>query len=165
MYICWGMQASVIGMFARERKREGEAERERASVGLSQWRWPGYRRFRGRWWPWRWGPGCGWCYSFCRGHVRPEGSSPGYPPLRAESHSPARHRHSVSPPTQTQSLATLSHHCACTLNQTFAAFKNSASVKLQDALCRKEVFWFSTSRWVWRGTNWSLLGNSQSLNT
>lgn len=106
-----------IGMFARER----------ASDGLSQWRWPGGGLLRGQWWPWRWGPGCGWCYSFCRGHVRPEGSSPGYPPLRAESHSPAGHRYSVSPQTQTEPLATLTDQahsfalCAHTLNETFTA--------------------------------------------
>ena len=106
------VNASICGWVClRERKgvkegvRERERERERASVGLSQWRWPGAGLFRGQWWPWRWGPGCGCCYSFCRGRVRPEGSSPGCPPLRAESHSPAGHRYSVSPQTQT----TISH--------------------------------------------------------
>lgn len=64
-----------------------------------QWRWLAGRLFRGLWWPWRWGPGCGWCYSFCRGRVRPGGSSPGCLPPRAECHSPAGHRQrSVSCP-------------------------------------------------------------------
>lgn len=83
--ICWGMQAFVDGYVCERKKIETERDR----IGLSQWRWPGGRLLRGQWWPWRWGPGYGWCYSFCRARVHPEGSSPGYPPLTAESHSPA----------------------------------------------------------------------------
>lgn len=96
IYMLYAVECKLlwICVFAREIKREGETERESVSVGLSQWRWAGGGLLRGQWWPWRWGPGCGWCYSFCRGRVRPEGSIPGYPPLTAESHSPAGHRYS-----------------------------------------------------------------------
>lgn len=95
MYIDKEWDSHILISFCSDswmRLWEGEME----IVLLSQYRrWPVQELFRGQWWPWRWGPGCGRCYSFCRGRVRPEGSSPGCPPLRAGSHSPAGHGHRV----------------------------------------------------------------------
>lgn len=123
-YMCfYGVECKrpwVRGCSVWDINKEGRGATGSVSAGLSQWRWSGDDDggggggwLRGRWWPWRSGPGCGWCYSFCRARVRPEGSSPGCPPPTAESHSPAgdissvsvqHDKHTHSPPLWAHSL-------------------------------------------------------------
>lgn len=142
-YIClYGEECKLLWIctFSGERKRRDG--RRGVSVGLSQWWWTGGGLLRGQWWPWRWGPGCGWCCSFCRARVHPEGSIPGCRPPTAGSRSPAGHRRCVSPQSQVMNHTPWPGTVRTHSNEMFPA-----SVKLQEAVRWKHYFGFGESQW------------------